>query len=140
MTDLLLTLILLLGTNMGTGENIPLPDSETFNGHTSTVEVDVLCHTLLPEHERRDCQRVSLCESGSNPDAIGVNANGTRDLGAWQHHEPLIQGRLNAIGIPDGDPFDVTVNALMTQYLWGALGGRFGTSAGWYCAPVVGAR
>ena len=142
MSELLLALALLLGTNFADGTPIedPLPAPQQFNGHTTDYETQVICHVLWDEPHRDDCERVALCESGSDPKATGRNGDGTLDLGRWQHNSRYIDARLAAIFMPDGDPYDLMTNGLLTRWYWGRLGGTFGTTAGWHCAPRVGAR
>lgn len=134
----LLQLVALLATSMA-GAPIDLPPSESFNGHTADIETVTLCNVMWPGWAADDCQRVALCESGSDHQAVGVNGDGINDYGRWQHNGRYHTQRLAAIGMPDGDVLDLTTNAMMSRWLWGVRGGSFTGSSGWACGAKVGA-
>ena len=91
------------------------------------------------EAQQNDAVKVGKCESGPELDAHAV---GGSSVGIMQiNWAPGAQrARVIRLGYTREDLFDPWINAWVAADLWVDLGRRFGSSAGWSCARIVGVR
>ncbi|MCP5026174.1 MAG: hypothetical protein GY929_07790, partial [Actinomycetia bacterium] len=104
-----------------------------FNGHVADLPTLYVVSVLFTGADQRHAVRIAACESGSLTQGIDV-VSPSDDHGRWQHNGRYTAARLAAVGHPDGDPYDLWVNGLMTRRLVDQSGGW----GAWSCAKKVG--
>lgn len=101
----------------------PLPEPITAGGVlTEDQMVTVLRAAGWPEWAIPDAITIARCESGLNTMTTGAAG----EVGLFQIH-PVNWWRFGG-----GDGYDPYVNARAALSLWNDLGGRFGTTMGWF--------
>jgi hypothetical protein len=89
--------------------------------------------------EQDNAIRVASCESGGG-DAYSIQPQvvSRGNWGMLQINWTAQRSRVERLGYTKDQLLDPAVNARVAADLWSDLGRRFGTSAGWSCARIVG--
>jgi hypothetical protein len=91
------------------------------------------------EAEQENAIRVASCESGGG-DAYSIQPQvvSRGNWGMFQINWTAQRPRVERLGYTKDQLLDPSVNAKVAADLWFDLGRRFGTTAGWSCARIVG--
>jgi hypothetical protein len=91
------------------------------------------------EADQENAIRIASCESGGG-DAYSIQPQvvSRGNWGMFQINWTAQRSRVERLGFTRDQLLDPAVNARVAADLWSDLGRRFGTSAGWSCARIVG--